>query len=80
MFSTARPCISAVLVDTICCAPSFLLCVIAASISTIASLAPTLAELENVLTWLQLQDANPDWPEHVRNTIADVAKRISHDV
>jgi hypothetical protein len=44
------------------------------------ALAPTLAELENVLTWLQLHDANPDWPEHVRNTIADVAKRISHDV
>jgi hypothetical protein len=44
------------------------------------ALAPTLAELENVLTRLQLRDANPDWPEHVRNTIADVAKRISHDV
>jgi len=67
------------LADTTFCAPSFLLCVIAASISMIAS--PLLSdELENVLTWLQLQDANPDWPAHVRTTIADVAKRISHGV
>jgi hypothetical protein len=44
------------------------------------ALAPTCDELENVLTWLQLQDANPDWPAHVCTTIADVAKRISHGV
>lgn len=62
------------------CAKVFALCDRGIDLDDCIALAPTLAELENVLTWLQLQDANPDWPEHVRNTIADVAKRISHDV
>jgi hypothetical protein len=62
------------------CAKLFALCDRGIDLDDCIALAPTLAELENVLTWLQLQDANPDWPEHVRNTIADVAKRISHDV
>jgi len=39
MFSPARLCIFAAWVDTIYCAPRFLLCVIAASISVIASRA-----------------------------------------
>jgi hypothetical protein len=81
MFSAARLCIFGALVDTICCAPSFLLCVDRGiDLGDCIALAPTSDELQNVLTWLQLQDANPDWPEHVRNTIADVAKRIRHGV
>ena len=62
------------------CAKLFALCDRSIDLDDCIALAPTPDELENVLTWLQLQDANPDWPEHVRNTIADVAKRIGHDV
>ncbi len=62
------------------CAKLFALCDRGIDLDDCIALAPTSNELENVLTWLHLQDANPDWPEHVRNTIADVAKRISHGV
>jgi len=50
MFSTAWLCIFAALVDTIYCAPSFLLCVIAASISVTAS--PLLPLPMNSRTYL----------------------------
>jgi hypothetical protein len=33
-----------------------------------------------VLPWLEQQDANPDWPAHVRATIADLRRRLSHGV
>jgi hypothetical protein len=62
------------------CAKLFALCVRGIDLGDCIALAPTSDELQNVLTWLQLQDANPDWPEHVRNTIADVAKRIRHGI
>jgi len=62
------------------CAKLFALCDRGIDLDDCVALAPTSDELENVLTWLQLQDANPDWPAHVRTTIADVAKRISHGV
>jgi hypothetical protein len=62
------------------CAKLFALCDRGIDLDDCIALAATSDELQNVLTWLQLQDANPDWPEHMRNTIADVAKRISHDV
>jgi hypothetical protein len=41
-------------------------------------LAPTLAELEEAVIWLAEQDANPDWPAHVRATIADLSQRLDH--
>jgi Nucleotidyltransferase of unknown function (DUF6036) len=62
------------------CAKLFALCDRGIDLGDCIALAPTSDELQSVLTWLQLQDANPDWPEHVRNTIADVAKRISHGI
>lgn len=58
----------------------FALCDRGIDLGDCVALAPTSDELECVLKWLQLQDANPDWPEHVRDTIADVAKRIRHGV
>jgi hypothetical protein len=43
-------------------------------------LAPTPEELEEILPWLERQDLNPDWPEHVRATMADLAGRLGHAV
>jgi hypothetical protein len=42
------------------------------------ALAPTPAELAEAATWLDPQDLNPDWPAHVRATLADVARRLGH--
>jgi hypothetical protein len=41
-------------------------------------LPPTAAELQVWLPLLEQQDANPDWPAHVRATLADVARRLGH--
>lgn len=42
------------------------------------ALAPTAADLAECLPWLTLQDANELWPDHVRATLADVARRLGH--
>lgn len=42
------------------------------------ALAPTTAELQVWLPVLEQQDTNPDWPAHVRATLADVARRLGH--
>lgn len=39
---------------------------------------PSKDELDDALRWVILQDANELWPDHVRNTFADLAKRLSH--
>jgi hypothetical protein len=44
------------------------------------ALAPTPEELEEILPWLIRQDLNPDWPDHVRTTLADLGGRIGHAV
>jgi len=40
--------------------------------------AAELAELAELQPWVALQDANPDWPAHVRATLADLARRLGH--
>jgi hypothetical protein len=44
------------------------------------SAAPTTDELAKVLSWLELQDANPDWPAHVRATLVDLRRRLGHGI
>ena len=44
------------------------------------ALAPTSAELDEVLPWLELQDANPGWSTHVRDTFDDLWHRLGHGV
>ncbi len=44
------------------------------------ALAPTAEELSDLLPWICQQDLNPDWPEHVRATLADLGRRLSHGV
>jgi hypothetical protein len=31
-----------------------------------------------VLRWIEEQDLNPDWPAHVRATLADLGRRLGH--
>jgi hypothetical protein len=62
------------------CAKLFALCDRGIDLGDCLALAPNINELENVLSWLERQDANPDWPAHVRATIADLRRRLSHGI
>jgi hypothetical protein len=44
------------------------------------ALRPTAAELAEARPWLETQDLNPDWPEHVSRTLADLARRLGHAI
>ena len=44
------------------------------------ALAPTDAELQEALPWVQLQDAHPDWARHVAETLEDLGRRLGHGV
>ena len=44
------------------------------------ALAPTEDELGDALAWIQGQDANPGWPEHVAEILQDLAQRLGHGV
>lgn len=44
------------------------------------ALRPTAEELAEARPWLEAQGLNPDWPEHVRGTLDDLARRLGHAV
>jgi len=56
----------------------FALCDRAIDLPDCIALAPTSAELEEVEEWVSAQDANPDWPEHVRTVFADLEGKLGH--
>jgi hypothetical protein len=60
------------------CAKLFALCDRGIDLGDCVALAPTSDELVAVLSWLEQQDANPDWPAHVRATLTDLGKRLGH--
>ncbi|MBI4815910.1 MAG: hypothetical protein HY791_06625 [Deltaproteobacteria bacterium] len=44
------------------------------------ALAPTAEELAECVPWLEVQDGNELWPEHVRATVAELSRRLGHGV
>jgi len=42
------------------------------------ALAPSAEELAEILPWLEVRDANPDWPAHVRQSLSDLGRRLKH--
>ena len=58
----------------------FALCDRGIDLGDCIALAPTADELAAVLSWLEQQDLNPDWPAHVRATLADLGTRLGHAV
>jgi hypothetical protein len=58
----------------------FALCDRGIDLSDCMALAPTADELAEILPWLALQDANPDWPAYVQETIDDLHRRLGHGV
>ena len=58
----------------------FALCDRGVDLQDCIALAPAPDELAEILLWLSEQDLNPDWPDHVRATISDLARRLGHAV
>jgi hypothetical protein len=58
----------------------FALCDRAIDLPDCVALKPTAEELRALRPWLEYQDANPDWPDHVRATLADLSRRLGHAV
>jgi uncharacterized nucleotidyltransferase DUF6036 len=56
----------------------FALCDRGIDLGDCIALAPSADELRELAPWLEAQDGNPDWPEHVRGTVADLARRLGH--
>jgi hypothetical protein len=60
------------------CAKLFALCDRQLDLADCLALVPSPDELSNTLPWLEDQDANPEWPAHVRSTITDLGRRLGH--
>ncbi len=58
----------------------FALCDRGTDLPDCVALAPTANELHECLPWLELQDGNELWPEHVRATLAELGGRLGHAV
>lgn len=58
----------------------FALCDRGTDFADCVALAPSPGELAATLPWLEQQDANEQWPTHVRETLADLARRLGHAV
>ena len=56
----------------------FALCDRATDLPDCVALAPTPEELEEARPWLHEQDTNPEWPAHVDQVLADLARRLGH--
>ena len=41
---------------------------------------PTREELTGLVAWVETQDLNPEWPTHVRRTLADLTRRLGHGI
>jgi hypothetical protein len=58
----------------------FALCDRGLDLQDCVALAPTPEEVEMVRPWLEQQDANPDWPNHVGTVLEDLLARRRHGV
>lgn len=58
----------------------FALCDRGTDLPDCIALAPITDELDEAMLWLVEQDGNPEWPAHVRATVADLARRLGHGV
>ena len=58
----------------------FALCDRAIDLQDCIALAPNHEELKVVAPWVEAQDANVDWPAHVRATLDDLQRRLGRGV
>jgi hypothetical protein len=62
------------------CTKLFALCDRGTDLGDCRALFPTVVELDAALPWLELQDLNPEWPRHVREVVADLKRRLGHEL
>lgn len=58
----------------------FALCDRATDEKDCIALRPSAAEVDASVAWLTNQDANPEWPAHVVNTLAALKQRLGYGV
>lgn len=58
----------------------FALCDRATDLPDCMALRPTVEEIQEILPWVEAQDANPEWPKHVVEVLADLAARLGYGV
>lgn len=58
----------------------FALCDRGTDLTDCIALAPSVEELRDASPWICEQDANTMWPEHVRVTLADLARRLGYAI
>jgi hypothetical protein len=56
----------------------FALCDRGTDLTDCLALAPTQVEIHEIIPWLEIQDGNPDWPDHVREVLEDLQERAEH--
>lgn len=56
----------------------FALCDRGTDLADCVALAPTSNEIHGALSWLKERDTNPLWPDHVEETLSDLARRLGH--
>jgi len=54
----------------------FALCDRGRDVADCLALAPTPDEIAEAVAWPEPQDLHPRWPEHVRSTLGDLARRL----
>lgn len=64
--------------EDLLCTKIFAFCDRGTDVDDCIALAPSIDELKNAIEWVILQDANPDWPKHVKNTTDALARRLGH--
>ena len=55
----------------------FALCDRGVDLADCVALGPTADEIEMIRPWLELGDANPQWPDHVREVLVDLKERVT---
>lgn len=58
----------------------FALCDRGLDLGDCLALRPGPEELTQAETWIAGQDLHPDWPDHVRTTLQDLAGRLGHGI
>jgi len=58
----------------------FALCDRGIDLADCIALRPSADEIAALISWLEEQDLNPHWPEHVHATLEDLGRRLGHGV
>jgi hypothetical protein len=58
----------------------FALCDRGTDLADCIALKPSLNEIEEVISWIEAQDTNPDWPRHVISVLTDLGSRLGYGI